>query len=159
MQTGVVANCGGRITHFKQTYSDLGLAQSKLWPEGTLCITIAANIAKTGVLDFPACFPDSIVGLTCLPGVSAVYVELVMQSVQEDLERYAPATAQKNINLEVLEQVAIPLPPSNEQSELVRTATEMLDAAEVLLRGEVEHELDQLRQSILSAAFRGELVQ
>jgi type I restriction enzyme, S subunit len=43
------------------------LAQSKLWPEGTLCITIAANIAETGILTFPACFPDSVVGLTFPP--------------------------------------------------------------------------------------------
>ena len=33
-----------------------------MWPAGTLCITIAANIAKTRILTFDACFPDSIVG-------------------------------------------------------------------------------------------------
>ena len=45
-----------------QTYSEAGLEQSKLWPQGTLCITIAANIAETSILGFDACFPDSVIG-------------------------------------------------------------------------------------------------
>src|SRR5262249_8289055 len=70
IQTGDVANSGGYITGFVATYSELGLAQSRLWPAGTLCITIAANIAKTGVLTFDACFPDSVVGFTADPDIS-----------------------------------------------------------------------------------------
>jgi type I restriction enzyme S subunit len=45
IQTGDVSNSGGRITQHTATYSELGLKQSRLWPRGTLCITIAANIA------------------------------------------------------------------------------------------------------------------
>ncbi|WP_327081856.1 type I restriction-modification system subunit M N-terminal domain-containing protein [Polaromonas sp. CG_9.5] len=44
-----VKHAGLYITDFKQTYSDAGLEQSKLWPAGTLCITIAANIADTAI--------------------------------------------------------------------------------------------------------------
>ena len=62
IQTGVVKNSKGKITSFKQTYNEIGLAQSKLFPTNTICITIAANIADTSVLTFPACFPDSVVG-------------------------------------------------------------------------------------------------
>ena len=62
IQTGDVANCDGHIKHYTATYSETGLKQSKMWKAGTLCITIAANIAKTGILDFDACFPDSVVG-------------------------------------------------------------------------------------------------
>ena len=61
VQTGDVANAGLYITSYNSTYSELGLRQSKLWKKGTLCITIAANIAKTSILEFDACFPDSIV--------------------------------------------------------------------------------------------------
>ncbi|MCR4819201.1 MAG: restriction endonuclease subunit S [Fretibacterium sp.] len=59
VQTGEVTNSGTYIEHYESTYSELGLAQSKMWPKGTLCITIAANIAQTGILTFDACFPDS----------------------------------------------------------------------------------------------------
>ena len=67
IQTGDVTNSDGRITSFRQTYSEAGLAQSRLWPVGTLAITIAANIAETALLTFPACFPDSVVGFTADP--------------------------------------------------------------------------------------------
>src|SRR5690606_7600551 len=76
VQTGDITNSNGFARTFSQTYSDEGLAQSKLWPSGTLCITIAANIAKTAVLTFDACFPDSIVGL--IPG-AALTTEYVRQ--------------------------------------------------------------------------------
>jgi len=62
IQTGDIRESGGRITSYKQTYSEAGLAQSRMWPAGTMCITIAANIAETAILTFPACFPDSVVG-------------------------------------------------------------------------------------------------
>ena len=58
VQTGDVANSGGYITRYSSTYSEIGLRQSRMWPAGTLCITIAANIAKTGLLTFEACFPE-----------------------------------------------------------------------------------------------------
>ena len=62
VQTGEIANCDGYVRSHNASYSEFGLRQSKLWPKGTLCITIAANIAKTGILTFDACFPDSVVG-------------------------------------------------------------------------------------------------
>lgn len=111
IQTGDVANSGGRIKKYNTTYSELGLSQSKLWPSGTLCITIAANIAKTGVLEFDSCFPDSVVGF--LPGdqVKTDYVQAWLGFLQPMLEANAPQAAQKNINLEILRGLPIPIPP------------------------------------------------
>ncbi|WP_439833192.1 restriction endonuclease subunit S [Aeromonas caviae] len=62
VQTGDVKHAGLYLTEYSQTYSEAGLAQSKLWPAGTLCITIAANIADTAILGIDACFPDSVIG-------------------------------------------------------------------------------------------------
>ena len=106
-----MSNSGGRITGYTTTYSEAGLAQSRLWKRGTLCITIAANIAKTGVLEFDACFPDSVVGF--LPGeqVRTAYVQAWLGFLQPTLEANAPQAAQKNINLEILRNLPIPLPP------------------------------------------------
>ena len=61
VQTGDVKHAGLYLRDYDQTYSEAGLAQSKLWPAGTLCITIAANIAETSILGIEACFPDSII--------------------------------------------------------------------------------------------------
>ncbi|NIC42650.1 restriction endonuclease subunit S [Aquabacterium sp. A08] len=111
IQTGDVANCDGYIRTFTSTYSDKGLRQSKLWPTGTLCITIAANIAKTGILLFPACFPDSVVGFSAADRPTVEYVRFWLSFLQQTLEANAPASAQKNINLAILRELQIPVPP------------------------------------------------
>lgn len=103
IQTGDIAQSNGLITSHSQTYSEFGLAQSKLWPAGTVCITIAANIADTAILTYPACFPDSVVGFIADPEKSVPqFVKWSIDVIRDELESFAPATAQKNINLAVL---------------------------------------------------------
>ncbi len=120
IQTGDVARSGGRITSNTGFYNEVGLAQSMLWPRGTMCITIAANIADSGILEFDACFPDSVVGLVPASMFdSARYFEYFIRTAKANLLEFAPATAQKNINLGILETVLIPLPPLAEQHRIV----------------------------------------
>jgi len=111
IQTGDVANCDGYIRTHTSSYSEKGLRQSKLWPTGTLCITIAANIAKTGILQFDACFPDSVVGFSAAEVALVEYVRFWLSFLQKTLEANAPESAQKNINLAILRGLNIPVPP------------------------------------------------
>lgn len=118
IQTGEVSSAGTYITTYTQTYSDLGFSQSKRWPAGTLCITIAANIAQTGILTFDACFPDSVVGFLAHEGESnTLYVLGLFWFFQAILEKNAPAAAQKNINLEILRALLVPKPPIELQNQ------------------------------------------
>ena len=112
IQTGDIANSDMYINSYHNTYSDLGVAQSKVWKAGTLCITIAANIGKCAILGFEACFPDSVVGFT----VDSIfsnneYIFFIFCRLQSLLERNAPSVAQKNINLKILNDLQIPHPP------------------------------------------------
>lgn len=161
IQTAEVKAAGRSITEYRETYSDAGLAQSKLWPAGTLCITIAANIAETAFLTFEACFPDSVVGFSAFEEiVTPAFVELFIKSTRSKIEEYAPATAQKNINLATLDALAIPFCGTAEQAEVVRVLDERLDSAE-MLQAEVDINLaraEALCQSILERAFSGKLV-
>lgn len=119
IQTGDVANSGGRLRSYTATYSEAGLAQSRLWSTGTLCITIAANIAKTAVLEFDACFPDSVVGFVPADLVRVGFVQAWLGFLQPTLEANAPQAAQKNINLEILRSLPIPVPPLDLQDAFV----------------------------------------
>lgn len=120
VQTGEVARSNGVIQEFHSEYSEMGLAQSKLWPTGTLCITIAANIADVATLGFDACFPDSVVGfIPSKPVPNPQYFLYFMKTAKADLLKFAPSTAQKNINLGILEMVLIPIPPLAEQQRIV----------------------------------------
>ncbi len=133
VQTGDVARANGTIETHTGLYNDVGLAQSKMWPAGTLCITIAANIADSGILGFDACFPDSIVGFIPAPPIPSVrYFEYFMRTAKEHLEEFAPATAQKNINLGILEQVWIPIPPQAEQRRIVAKVDQLMALVDAL---------------------------
>lgn len=160
IQTGDVRHASGNITHYEQTYSEAGLKQSKLWPKGTLCITIAANIADTAILGMDACFPDSIVGF--IPEseyVDVRYVEYFIRTAKENIERFAPSTAQKNINLEILYDVAVPLPPLMEQRAIIDEIEQKLSVADDVDKAEDANSAraERLRQTILKNAFSGNL--
>ncbi len=161
IQTGDIRKSDGTIREHRQTYSDFGLKQSRLWPTGTLCITIAANIAETGLLTYPACFPDSVVGFIQGEDVLRVrFIEFFIRSEKARLEQYAPATAQKNINLAFLRALAVPLPPLQEQTEIVREGEHRLKAANTLA-SKLSYQLNRAlstRQSISQEAFFGNLI-
>lgn len=119
IQTGDVTAADGRITSYRQTYSEAGLAQSKLWPPNTLCITIAANIAETALLTFPACFPDSVVGFTADPKKADVrFIEYIFRAFRDSVKSRAYGSVQENINLEVLRDLAFPVPSVETQREI-----------------------------------------
>jgi type I restriction enzyme S subunit len=133
VQTGDVSRANGIIETYTAMYNKIGLAQSRLWPKGTMCITIAANIADTSVLGFDACFPDSVVGYTPFDKeIDVRYFEFFIRTAKSDLEKYAPSTAQKNINLEILSQVLIPFPPKAELSRVVAKVVKLLDLCDNL---------------------------
>ena len=119
IQTGEVANAGLYITGYSNTYSELGLKQSKMWKAGTLCITIAANIAQTSILTFDACFPDSVVGFIPGDSISAIYMHYWFGFFQKILEEQAPQVAQKNINLKILSDLSVVVPNQEQQKDFV----------------------------------------
>jgi type I restriction enzyme S subunit len=162
IQTGDIRNSSGKyIKTYSQTYSEQGLQQSKLWPKGTLCITIAANIGETAILGFDACFPDSVVGLLCNEKLLLnKYTNYFFISFKHKLEELAPATAQKNINVDILEKVEIPLPPIQEQHLIVEAIERRLSVADKMEESITEslQQAETLKQSILKKAFEGKLI-
>lgn len=159
IQTGDVKAAKKYVETYASMYGEVGLKQSKLWPKGTLCITIAANIAETAFLGIDACFPDSIVGFTANEYVLPEYIRYFIEASKVRISAYAPATAQKNINLTTLENLVIPYCTLNEQKLIVQQIEERLSIcdniektiAEVLVKSEA------MRQSILRQAFEGKL--
>jgi type I restriction enzyme S subunit len=155
VQTGDVANCDGYIRTYSATYSEIGLRQSRIWPAGTLCITIAANIAKTGILTFDACFPDSVVGFRSQESATVEYVRVWLSFLQESLERSAPESAQKNINLEILRALDVPTPGIDLQREFAHRLG-AIERCKIAYRRAID-ECNTLFGSLQHRAFRGEL--
>jgi len=119
VQTGDIKAAGFRINEYSQTYNEAGLAQSKLWKEGTLCITIAANIADTAILGIDACFPDSVIGFVPYEDKSDVrFVKYFFDIFQARMKSIAVGAAQDNLSLEKLLTFKIPTPPLPTQRKI-----------------------------------------
>lgn len=155
IQTGDVSRALDYITEYTSTYSDLGLSQSRKWASGTVCITIAANIADTAILDFESCFPDSVVGFDSGSPETNFFVHRWFSTVKRRLENIAPAVAQKNINLKILRELPVIKPPSQLIEEYY--AKERQIRAKCVLVGRAAEQSQTLFASLQHRAFRGEL--
>ncbi|MBC8630501.1 restriction endonuclease subunit S [[Eubacterium] tenue] len=155
IQTGDIANSGMYLSEYNQTYSEIGLKQSKMWNKGTLAITIAANIAKTSILGIDACFPDSVVGFIPNQCTNVEFVCLWMTFLQSMIEKNAPESAQKNINLKILGELDIIIP----NIELQNKFAKIVHSIEVIKNKQMKSnkELENLFNSLMQKAFNGEL--
>lgn len=119
VQTGNVKESNFYINKHTETYNERGLAQSKLWDKGTLCITIAANIADTAILKYPACFPDSIIGFTSFEDVSDVrFVKYYFDIYKKHMEAISMGATQNNLSIKKLESLKFIFPSLETQKKI-----------------------------------------
>ena len=155
IETGDVAACDGLITTHDQTLNEKGLAVSKLFPAGTIVVTIAANIGSTGITTFDVAFPDSLIGIQAGPRVDTRFLELALRTRKRDLNRFAPESAQKNINIETLRPLKVPLPGIAEQRQIARllwSISHYEKSAQSRRNG-----VDRLKAGLMSVLLTGEL--
>lgn len=120
VQTGDIKKANLYVTSHSQEYNDVGLKQSKLWDKGTLCITIAANIAETAILDYPMCFPDSIVGFNAYEGESTeLFMYYIFEYIRNSIQNAASGSIQDNINVDYLTSLEFKIPSFKYQNDIV----------------------------------------
>ena len=149
------------ITGYRQTLNEQGLAVSKMFPAGTLVMTIAANIGDVAVLDFAACFPDSIVGFVPRDGVYRDYLYYGFLAMKPELLREAPVNTQGNLNIERIgsQGTQVPLPGVAEQCAIATfldRETSKIDALIVRIRDAIDR-LREFRTALISAAVTGKI--
>jgi type I restriction enzyme S subunit len=119
IQTGDVKAANLYIYDYSQTYNEKGLEQSHLWERGTLCITIAANIAETSILGIEACFPDSIIGFRSFEGESDVrFIKYFFDIWKKRIQMVSQGATQDNLSLEKLLKFKVPCPPIETQRRI-----------------------------------------
>ncbi len=120
IQTGEVARAVKYITTYSQTLNELGFSVSREFPAGTVLLTIAANVGDVAILDFNACFPDSVIGFYPKENVSKIFMFYVLKSMKEQFMRNAIISTQMNLNINIVKEEFIPLPSLAEQKEIVK---------------------------------------
>ncbi|MBF0135827.1 MAG: restriction endonuclease subunit S [Magnetococcales bacterium] len=133
IQTGDVARVGKYIIDYKQTLNEKGFAVSKQFPRGTLVMTIAANIGDVAILDFDACFPDSIVGFVPENDVMLDFLFYSFKAMKEKLLKEAPVNTQGNLSIERVGAMPIAIPEIATQKVVV---------------AEIECEAEKINQTI-----------
>ena len=161
IQTGEVARAQKHIVNYRQTLNERGLKVSKLFPCGTLVMTIAANIGDVAILEFAACFPDSVVGFVPRKGVDRDFVYYVLLAMKSNFLREAPVNTQGNLNVERIgsRDNSMPLPSPSEQRAIASyldRETTMLDALIAKVREAIDR-LKELRTALISAAVTGKI--
>ena len=161
IQTGDISNANHWLADYAQTYSEQGLAQSRMWPKGTVCIAIVgATVGESAILGFDACFPDSVIGIVTDDRLADnEYVEFLLQAYKALLKEKGKGTARDNINLGCFEDQLFPFPPLQEQKRIVTQLnainehlSHQLACCERKLAALVE-----LKASLLHQAFTGQL--
>lgn len=135
IQTGEIREAKKYINCYTQTYSEEGLKQSKIWPKGTLCITIAANIAEIGILDFDACFPDSVLGF--IPNQDKADLNFIYYTLihyKRELQYLGEGSVQDNINLGTFKNIKFPMPSLPEQRAIAAILSSLDDKINLLHR-------------------------
>ena len=152
IQTGEVREAGLYIQKHIEAYNEMGLKQSKLWPAGTLCITIAANIAETALLGYPMCFPDSVVGFNADPKLSSeAYLHYVFTYIRETIQRATSGSIQDNINIDFLTALKFRIPLKEEQDRIVQVLS-TLDA-KIELNNRINAELEGMAKLLYDYWF------
>jgi type I restriction enzyme S subunit len=160
IQTGDIRNSAHLISSYTQTYNKVGLSQSKLWPAGTVCITIAANIAETGILTFDACFPDSVIGVVTNKSIANnKFLEYQLESFKTRLQALGKGSAQDNINMGTFENQLFSFPSLETQIKIVSTLDALREETQRLesIYRQKLAALEALKKSLLHEAFRGQL--
>lgn len=157
VQTGDVVSAQKYLTAYNQTLNEEGVAVSKVFPVGTILITIAANIGDTAITTFPVACPDSVVGIEPKLGVANVeWLNAILETKKADLDAQAPQNAQKNINLEVLKPLQLLTPPYPEQrwiAEILATWDLAIETVEALIAN-ARTQKEALMQSLLTGKKR-----
>ncbi|WP_454258857.1 restriction endonuclease subunit S [Pseudoxanthomonas mexicana] len=112
------------------------------------------------MLGMEACFPDSVIGMVPDPkSATPCYVEYMLRYFSKELKLKGKGSAQDNINLATFEGAMFPFPSLAQQNAIVEKLDALAESVSTL-HGSYTRALEEvaaLRQSLLQAAFSGQL--
>jgi type I restriction enzyme S subunit len=95
-----------------------------------------------------------------IASVTKPYIKIYFQKNYDDIRRLSSGGVQPNLNLGIIKATRIPLPPLEEQKQIVEELERIFSVNESLEKtiNQSLKRAEKLRQSILKKAFEGKLV-
>ena len=152
VQTGDVTGSDVYLKGFSQTLNEDGIKVSKVFPEDTILITIAANIGDTTITQYPVACPDSVVAIQPKKELTnTIFLKNVIDLQKDFLDSQATQNAQKNINLQVLKPLELIVPSLKEQTKIASFLSAVDEKISQLTQ---KHELlSQYKQGMMQKLF------
>ena len=119
-----------------------------------MVITIAANIAETAILTYPACFPDSVVGFVGDESKCDVrFIEYTFRLLRNEIqhENVGTGSVQDNINLQTLDRLRFKVPPLPEQRAIAHVLGTLDDKIELNRR--MNETLEEMARALFKSWF------
>lgn len=136
-----------------------------LYPANTLILAMygeGKTRGKVSELLLEATTNQALAALVFFESASACrsYVKTFLAKSYEDMRRIASGGVQPNMNLGLIKEMRIPLPPLDEQAQITMAIDRLLSVQERLVQESEKSALrgSRLRQAILKRAFEGKLV-
>lgn len=152
IQTGDIKISNKYITKYSQTLNDNGFNISRQFPSGTIVMAIAANVGDVAILDFDACFPDSVIGFTNLININKLFFYYTLITLKQVFIEKSIISTQLNLNIEIVNEVKIPYPPLPEQERIAAYLDKKCARIDALLE-EKQALLDKLAEYKKSLIF------
>lgn len=152
VQTGDVTGSDVYLKGFSQTLNEHGIKVSKVFPENTILITIAANIGDTTITQYPVACPDSVVAIQPKKELTnTIFLKNIIDLQKDFLDSQATQNAQKNINLQVLKPLELIVPKLEEQTKIASFLSAVDEKIAQLTK---KHELlSQYKQGMMQKLF------
>lgn len=149
------------LQYTREKISELGLAYSsaEVHPKGTVFLCRTASAGYSGVMGQDMATSQDFVTWTCGPRLDPYYLLWCLRAMRSDLlGRLAMGSTHKTIYVPDLQMLRIPLPPLNEQRQIVETIRRQNVQIDVLMdkvrrQGEL---LRERRQALITAAVTGQ---
>jgi|FLYL01.1.fsa_nt_gi type I restriction enzyme S subunit len=152
---------GRYIAQTRDTVTEAGALKSRYLKAGTLILSNSGTVCVPKILAVDGCIHDGFVAFPDLPeNIDVFYLYEFFTFIRPQIiEKYKQGVTQVNLNTEIVRSIDLILPPINEQKRIVAKIEELRDRLHRSKQAlEAVPELcDRFRQSVLAAAFRGDL--
>jgi type I restriction enzyme S subunit len=122
-------------------------------------MTIAANIGDMAILDFNACFPDSIVGFVPSKKTGIFFLYHLFSSMRKQFLSTAVLNTQLNLNVERISSLFTVIPPLNEQNQItdfLDMEMQRIDQQQAKIKEAIEL-LKEYRTALITNAVTGKI--